>query len=287
LTGGIIKNVGLRDNNYPRLLRCIKEPPKELFYRGDISLASKLSVAVVGTRKATRYGIWAAMNLAESLAAHGVVVISGMAFGIDSCGHRGALKGGGKTIAVLGSGVDICSPASNKNLMDEIAEDGLLISEYPPGFHPTKYTFPQRNRLISGISAATVVVEAGLISGSLITAEYAADQGKDVYAIPGNIDSRYSLGTNKLIKEGALPLITADDLLDDLGIKRNSVECRAKELGKAEREVIEHIEEQSEVTIDYLCRRTGKQPAEISGIITVLEIKGLVCTFMGKIFIAK
>jgi len=285
--GGIIKSIAYSDKEYPMLLKHIKDPPKELFYRGDISLASKLSVAVVGTRKATRYGIWAAMNLAESLAAHGVIVVSGMAAGIDTCGHRGAIKGGGKTIAVLGSGVDVCTPSSNKRLMDEIADDGLLISEYPPGMQPTRYSFPQRNRIISGIAAATVVVEAGLISGSLITAELAAEQGKEVYAIPGNIDSRYSLGTNKLIKEGALPLIACDDLLDDLGIKRNSIELRARELGKDEREVIGLIEEQSEVSVDYLCRRTGKQPSEISGIVTVLEIKGLVYTFMGKIFIAK
>jgi len=285
--GKVIKSVSFHDREYPQLLREIKKPPKELFYTGDISLASRLSVAVVGTRKATRYGIWAAMNLAEKLAEHGVVVTSGMAVGIDTCSHRGAIKGGGKTIAVLGSGLDICSPASNRKLMDEISEDGLLISEYPAGTHPTKYTFPQRNRLISGISAATVVVEAGLVSGSLITAELAAEQGREVYAIPGNIDSRYSLGTNKLIKEGALPLVACDDILDDLGIRRNPVESRMKELGKAEKQVVEFIAEQGEVSLDYLCRRTGGQPAEISGIVTVLEIKGIVCTFMGKIFIAK
>ena len=284
---GFVKSVSFSDKDYPVLLKHIKNPPKELFYRGDITLASKLSVAIVGTRKATRYGIWAAMNLSENLAAHGVVITSGMAAGIDTCGHRGAIKGGGKTIAVLGCGVDVCTPASNKKLMDEIAEDGLLLSEYPCGAQPTKYSFPQRNRIISGISVATVVVEAGFTSGSLITAELAAEQGKDVYAVPGNIDSRYSLGTNKLIKDGALPLVTCDDLLDDLGIERNPVRRRAGELGAAEIEVVRCIEEQGEVTVDHLCRRTGKQPAEISGIITVLEIKGIVCTFMGKIFIAK
>ena len=285
--GLLIKKVTIGDKNYPDLLKHINNPPKELYYRGDISLASKLSVAVVGTRKATRYGIWAAMNLSENLALHGVVVTSGMAAGIDTCGHRGAIKGGGKTIAVLGSGVDVCTPVSNKRLMDEIAEDGLLISEYPPGTGAAKYTFPQRNRIISGISTATVVDEAGLSSGALITAEFAAEQGKDVYAVPGNIDSHYSIGTNKLIKDGALPLVTCDDLLDDLGIERKPVSYRKKELGGAEREIVGHIENQSEVTVDYLCRLTGKKPAEINGIITVLEIKGLVYTFMGKIFIAK
>ena len=284
---GTIKSVRFGDEIYPRLLKHIKNPPKELYYRGDISLASGLSVAVVGTRRATRYGIWAATNLSEKLAAHGVTVTSGLAFGIDTCGHRGAIKAGGKTIAVLGSGVDICSPASNKKLMEEIAETGLLISEYPPGAHATKYAFPQRNRIISGISEATVVVEAGLSSGALITAELAAEQGKEVYAVPGNIDSISSIGTNKLIKDGALPLIVADDLLDDLGVKRNPAAYPQRELGKAEAEIIGHIETQGEVTVDYLCRRTGKQPPEINGIITVLEIKGMVYTFMGKIFVAK
>jgi DNA processing protein len=282
-----IESVKFDDKDYPVLLKYIKNPPGELFYRGDISLASQLSIAIVGTRRATRYGIWAATNLAEKLAGHGVIVTSGMAFGIDACGHKGAIKGGGKTIAVLGSGVDICSPASNRKLMDEIIAGGLLISEYSPGTHATKYTFPQRNRIISGISAATVVVEAGLSSGALITAELAAEQGKDVYAVPGNIDSLYSIGTNKLIKEGALPLVVADDLLDDLGIKRNPAAYLPEGLGKAEREILEYIGAQSEVNVDYLCRLTGKQPSEVNGIITILEIKGMVYTHMGKIFIAK
>jgi len=282
-----IERVRLEDKDYPRLLKQVANPPKELYYRGEISLASKLSVAIVGTRKATRYGIWAAINLAERLAGHGVVVTSGMASGDDTCGHRGAIKGGGKTIAVLGCGVDICSPASNRRLMEEIADDGLLISEYPPGMNATKYTFPQRNRIISGISAAVVVVEAGLSSGALITAEHAAEQGRDVYAIPGNIDSAMSIGTNKLIKDGALPLIVADDLLDDLGIKREPTANRLKGLGKAESDIVKLIESNGEVTVDLLCRLTGKNPPEINGIITVLEIKGMVYTFMGKIFVAK
>jgi len=281
-----IKCVGQGDKYYPRLLKQIHNPPKELYYRGDIALASGLSVAIVGTRKATRYGIWAAMHLSERLAGHGVVVTSGMASGIDTCGHRGAIKGGGKTIAVLGCGVDICSPASNRRLMEEIADDGLLISEYPPGMNATKYTFPQRHRIISGISAAVVVVEAGLSSGALITAEQAVEQGREVYAVPGNIDSSMSLGTNKLIKEGALPLIVADDLLDDLGIKRDPLVSRIRGLGADEREIIKCIETQSEVTVDYICRVTGKPPSEINGILTVLEIKGLVYSFMGKIFVA-
>jgi len=281
-----IKTIKLGEPNYPMLLSHIKNPPKELFYRGDISLGTKLSIAMVGTRKATSYGIWAASNIAEKLAMHDIVITSGMALGIDTYAHKGALKAKGKTIAVLGSGIDICTPSSNRDLMEEIADSGLLISEYPAGTPASKYTFPNRNRIISGVSVATIVVEAGLASGSLITAELAGEQGKEVYAVPGNIDSVYSIGTNKLIKEGALPLVVAEDILDDFKIKRNIDAYALDELGKAEKEMLDYISTKSEVTVDYLCKITGKQPSEINGIITILEIKGMVYTFMGKIFIA-
>jgi DNA processing protein len=281
-----IKSVKLGEKDYPELLNDIKNPPKELFYSGDISLASKMSVAIVGTRKATRYGAWVATNLAEKLAGHDVVVTSGLAYGIDVCSHKGALKAGGKTIAVLGSGIDVFTPSANRKVLEEIIKDGLAISEYPPGTPATKFTFPQRNRIISGISIATVVVEAGLSSGALITAEFAVEQGREVYAVPGNIDSLLSIGTNKLIKEGALPLVVVDDLLDDLGVRRNpEIYCNI-ELGETEKELLAHIASQSEVTVDFLCRLTGKQPAEINGLITILEIKGLVYMFMGKVFVA-
>ncbi|MCL1818094.1 MAG: DNA-processing protein DprA [Spirochaetaceae bacterium] len=282
-----IRILGYQDSAYPPQLREIFDPPFLLFCRGIVPAWDCASLAIVGTRYPSGAGRRAARETAREAAENGIIVVSGLARGIDAEAHRGCLHAGGKTIAVLGSGVDICSPASNKKLMEEIAETGLLISEYPPGAHATKYAFPQRNRIISGISEATVVVEAGLSSGALITAELAAEQGKEVYAVPGNIDSIYSIGTNKLIKDGALPLIVADDLLDDLGVKRNPAAYPQRELGKAEAEIIGHIETQGEVTVDYLCRRTGKQPPEINGIITVLEIKGMVYTFMGKIFVAK
>jgi len=282
-----INKVTIGDEAYPLMLRHIKSPPAELYWRGDLSLASRLCVAVVGTRNATAYGLWAASRLAETLAAHDIVVTSGMARGIDTCGHKGALKVGGKTIAVLGSGLDLCSPQSNHALMEDIAANGLLLSEYPPGTPAAPYTFPLRNRIISGLSVATVIVEAGLSSGALITAERAVEQGREVYAIPGNIDRTQSIGANKLIKEGALPLIVIEDLLDDLGIKRKSLPDRLKNLGETEALMIRLIDREGEMTVSELCRRTKKQPSEINGIITVLEIKGLVYMFMGKIFIAK
>jgi len=278
--------VAIRDQAYPKLLREIKDPPEVLYYSGDLSLASRVNVAVVGTRKATSYGIRAALKLSEMLAGHDVVVTSGMASGIDTYAHKGALKAG-KTIAVLGSGIDLCTPASNRSLMEEISEKGLLVSEYPPGTHATAYTFPQRNRIISGLSAATVIVEAGISSGALITAERAAEQGREVYAVPADIDRICSIGANKLIKEGAMPLIVLEDLLDDLNIRRKDLSQRKKNLGTAEIEVLNLIETSGEVTAGDLCRRMQKQPSEINGILTVLEIKGMVYSFMGKIFIAK
>ena len=281
-----IKTVAIGDDGYPALLRHIKDPPETLYFAGDLALASGLSVSVVGTRSATSYGMWAAMKLSETLAGHGAVVTSGMALGIDTCAHKGALKAEGKTIAVLGSGFDRCSPASNRRLMEEIAEKGLLLSEYPPETPAAVYTFPRRNRIISGLSVATVIVEAGRSSGALITAERAAEQGREVYAIPSNIDRARGIGANKLIKEGALPLIVLEDLLDDLGIRRKTLARRLENLGEAEAEVVKYIENAGEVTVNELCRQTQRPPSEINGILTVLEIKGVVCSFMGKIFIA-
>ena len=283
---GAMQTVTLADETYPALLRHIKRPPETLYFVGDLTLASALSVSIVGTRKATGYGLRMATKLAELLAEHGVVVTSGMALGIDSISHKGALRKDGKTIAVLGSGLDICSPPSNHRLMAEIAEKGLLLSEYPPGTPGAPFTFPQRNRIISGLSVATVIVEGGLSSGALITAERAAEQGREVYAVPGDIDRINSIGANKLIKDGALPLVVLEDLLDDLGIKRKALEKRMESLGKTEIEILRHIEQTGEVTANELCRHTKKQPAEISGILTVLEIKGMIYSHLGKIFIA-
>lgn len=287
MMSGKIQKVCLRDEDYPVMLRYVRNPPETLYYRGNIELASQLSISVVGTRKATRYGSNMAKALAEKLAEHDVVITSGLAAGVDTCAHRGALSRNGKTIAVLGCGVDICTPVSNHKLMEEIAERGLLISEYPEGFHATAYTFPQRNRIISGISAATVVVEAGHSSGALITAERAAEQGREVYAIPGNIDSAHSLGANRLIKEGALPLVVLSDILDDLGIQRKETQRMIRGLGHAEKEIFHYIEEAGESTVDSLCRTAQKTPSEINGILSVLEIKGMVYMHLGKIFIAK
>lgn len=283
-----IETISPLEAQYPTLLREITNPPPLLYYQGDISLGSSTSVAVVGSRKATPYGRWVAYSLAEKLANNGVTVVSGMASGIDSFAHRGALENGGKTIAVFGCGLDICYPPSNRELMERILENGLILSEYPPGTAPLPFRFPLRNRIISGICQGTVIVEAGLQSGSLITAEYAAEQGRNIYAVPGNINSTYSIGANKLIKDGALPLVVLDDLIEDLGIEaRPARKEEILQLGIEEQQIYQTVLEYGEITSDIVCRLTGKRPSEVNAMITLLEIKGYLHTAQGKIFIAK
>ncbi|MDR2771069.1 MAG: DNA-processing protein DprA [Clostridiales Family XIII bacterium] len=273
------------DPRYPRLLDLIQNPPRRLWYRGDLSLAARAAVAVVGARKATEYGRWVAFNLAKTLVEYGLVVVSGMAYGIDSEAHRGALAAGGKTVAVLGCGVDICYPARNDKLMNEILEKGLILSEFEPGTTPRDFTFPLRNRVISGLSVATVVVEAGLHSGSLITAERAAEQGRNVYAVPGNINRTMSFGCNKLIRDGALPLVMFDDIAKDLKLVRaDAARKRVETLGVAERAIYAAVCRQGELTVDELCIATGMSPQDINGVVTVLEMKGIVETAQGRVF---
>jgi DNA processing protein len=280
-----ICSVDIGDPHYPRLLRLIQNPPKRLYYRGDISLAANASIAVVGARKATEYGRWAAFNLARTLTEYGLAVVSGMAWGVDSEAHRGALAAGGKTVAVFGCGADVCYPARNYRLMNEILEKGLVLSEFEPGTEPRDFTFPMRNRIISGLSIATVVVEAGLSSGSLITAERAAEQGRTVYAVPGNINRAMSFGCNKLIRDGALPVVVFDDIAKDLKLVRaDAVRERAGAIGADERAVYLAVCRRGEMTVDELCAETGMPAQDINGIVTVLEMKGIVETAQGRVF---
>lgn len=291
-----IKKVYINEEKYPQLLKEIADPPDPLYYVGDLSLANNRCVAVVGSRKATEYGCWAAQRLGRVLAESGVSVVSGMAKGIDASAHAGALAGmtagqedenTGGTIAVLGCGIDICYPPSNKELRDQIAARGLILSQYPQGTEPARFRFPQRNRIISGLSEATVVVQAKDRSGALITAELAADQGRSVYAVPGNINSAYNLGSNKLLRDGAVPLVVPEDLLQDLGITGSRQKNMRKNLGKDEIAVLELLEKHGEMTVDQLCSAIGRPVSQVNGIVTILEMKGVICTYLGKIFIAK
>lgn len=292
-----IKKVYINEENYPALLREIKDPPDPLYYTGDIGLSHNICAAVVGSRRTTEYGKWAARALGGRIAAAGGVVVSGMAAGIDTCAHWGAIDAAENeqcvsdkcinTIAVLGCGIDICFPRSNLKLRDRIAAGGLIVSEYPPGTRPTKFTFPRRNRIISGISQATVVVQAPDTSGALITADMAADQGRSVYAVPGNINSIYHMGSNKLLRDGAMPLVVLDDLLDDLGLSQKKHIIIEENFGSDEKLILEQLLKHGEMTTDQLCTAVGMTPAEAGGIVTILEMKGVICTCLGKIFIAK
>ena len=272
---------------YPAILKEIKNYPAELFYKGNIDILKRRCVSIVGSRGTTSYGRNTAVKIAGNAAEAGLAVVSGMARGIYTCAHRGALDAGGDTVAVLGCGVDICYPAENKKLKECIERDGLVISEYPPGTGPQKYHFPQRNRIISGLSELTVVVQAGNSSGALITAELAAEQGRDVCAVPGNIDSQYNMGNNKLIKDGALPVINVRDVLELMGVDTADRSTAERVLSDTEMKIYSILEKHGELTVDEICRALSKPPSYVSGIVTVMEMKGVVFSAAGKIFIAK
>lgn len=287
-----IKKITIDDAAYPKILRTIANPPKMLYYIGDISILEGTCVSVVGARRCSDYGRYVASKLAGRLAENGVTVVSGMAMGIDSYAHIGALKAGGKTVAVLGNGPDICFPSGSTELKARIEAEGLILSEYPPGTHPAKGTFPMRNRIISGLSCATVVVEAGLGSGSLITAERAAEQGRTVYAVPSNITSVMGLGCNRLIQDGAIPIAVIDDVVSDLALgglctKAEGPSHILKQLGKDEIEIYKYILKYGETSSENLAKALKKEPRELNPIITVLEMKGIIGSGLGKIFIAK
>lgn len=258
-----------------------------MYCRGNLSLFNTRAVAIVGSRKCTDYGRWVAETLARQMALNDVTVVSGMAEGIDSSAHKGALAAGGNTIAVFGNGADICYPIINRELYTRIKHQGLIVSEYADGTKPERYTFPQRNRIISGLCEVTVVVEAGLKSGSLITAELAITQGRDVFAVPGNINRNSSFGCNKLIADGANILVTMDDVMAYMGIEIKCVEQNYDQLSDLERKIIGNIRSHSEITIDMLAERMAVPASRMLGIVTVLEMKGFVKTASGKIFIEK
>jgi DNA processing protein len=249
------------------------------------------SVSVVGARKCSEYGRQVAQKIGEMLALNNIVTVSGMALGIDSDAHMSALKAGGKTIAVLGSGVDVCYPRQNKSLYREICQKGLIISEYPPETAPKQWHFPSRNRIISALSEVLVVVEASKNSGSIITAVAAAEQGKEVLAVPGNINSGYSEGCNRLIRDGAGIITDIYDILSTMGIEprfKDKIEKhKSIKLGKDEKIIYETLKKQGETTIDNLAYELDKDAITISGLITAMEMKGLVSYRMGKIYIAK
>ena len=269
----------LDDERYPALLRQIDDPPPVLYVRGTLAEADELALSIVGTRKATRYGQQVTHDIARKLARSGVTVVSGLAQGVDGAAHQGALQGGGRTIAVLGSGIDVIYPREHAELARRIVASGALISEFPLGTQPTAANFPRRNRVVSGMALGVLVTEAPERSGALITAGLAAEQGREVFAVPGNIYSAASGGTNRLIQDGARLVCDVRDILDELNVAHTNTQTRtrAEQIAPAsdiERAVMQHLSVDP-IHIDDLVRLCGLTVADVSGTLTLLELKGL------------
>lgn len=272
---------------YPALLKEIRDYPKELYYIGDPKLLQEKCVSIVGSRKTNQYGRSTAYSFGKALGQRGITVVSGMAVGIDTCAHEGALQEKGHTAAVLACGLDLCYPPRNRELKGKIESAGIVLSEYPPGTAAQRYYFPQRNRIISGLSPLTVVVQAGNRSGALITAELAADQGRDVGAVPGNIDSEYNLGSNKLLREGAFALTGVQDLLEASGVSVLSEPEAERMLSDEEKQLYFLLCSHGEMSLDQLAFYLKKPVNEVGSLAIVMEMKGIVFSAMGKVFIAK
>ena len=281
------------DPRYPRMLREIPDPPGVLFVRGELKPQDALAVGIVGTRHGTPYGLRQAERLAGSLARAGLTVVSGLARGVDAAAHRGALAAGGRTIAVLASGVLNIYPPEHDSLADEVAAAGAVLSEQPSQSPPLAGTFPQRNRLISGLSLGVIVVEAADRSGALITARHAMEQGREVFAVPGNVDGRASRGCHRLIRDGAKLIESADDVLQELG---PLVEAAPRDDGR----VIHHpaelmlneIEQQvlaalggEAITIDQLVVASGLPVPSVLATLSALEMRHLVRRLSGSMVV--
>ncbi|MFC1558666.1 DNA-processing protein DprA [candidate division KSB1 bacterium] len=279
------------DNEYPENLKNISDPPLFIFVKGDILPEDKSAISIVGSRKASVYGKIAAGNISRELAERGITIISGMAHGIDTIAHQGALKANGRTMAVLGCGIDIIYPKENKKLYEQICENGAVISEFPFRTKPEPGNFPRRNRIISGLSLGVVVIEAAEKSGALITAHLALEQNREVFAIPGNISSKKSQGTNKLIKESGAKLIqSVDDILVELEAHLHKSEKRERtshiELNLSEKEKsIMNILSENPIYIDKISEQAEIPSQSALSVLLGLELKGLVSQLQGKQFI--
>ena len=300
----MIKEITIDDAEYPKNLRNIHTPPKQLYVNGTLLEQDEMAVAIVGSRRATPYGLETAEKLGFELAARGVTVVSGMAIGIDSAAHRGALKAKGRTIAVMGSGHNIIYPPQNEKLYEEIAKTGAVVTEYEADDEPFPGHFPARNRIISGLSLGVVVVEAAKDSGALITANFAAEQGRTVFAVPGKVSSATSSGTNELIRDGACLIQSVDDILQELSIKeiktvseegRGAIDEKISRQTKAyiynaltddERRIYKNLSDEP-IHVDEILEKTGMEHAKASKVLLDLELKKLITQLPGKQFVRK
>lgn len=278
------------DEIYPAALREIHDPPGVLFYRGDWRPTDQLAVGMVGSRHATQYGLRHSERIAGELARAGVTVVSGLARGIDGAAHRGALAAGGRTIAVLAGGLNKIYPPEHVKLADEVASQGCLVTEAPPGMIPLAGSFPQRNRIISGLSLGVLVVEADDRSGALITTRHAAEQGREVFALPGPVDSRLSRGCHGLLRDGAKLVTCAEEILEELGPLvepaplpsggelRHVAELNLNEVEAA---VLAHIRTE-QTAIDSVVAASGLPAHQVLATVSVLELRGLVRRVSGQ-----
>lgn len=268
----------LQDEAYPKLLREIDQSPPVLYIRGALTPADEFSVAVVGTRRLTPYGQQIARDASLYLAGHGLTVVSGLARGVDALAHQNALKAGGRTIAVLGSGVDVIYPPEHRMLAEAIIENGAIVSDYPMGTQPEGVNFPPRNRIISGLTLGTIVVEAGERSGALITADFAVEQGRDVFAVPGNVLSPMSKGTNRLIQKGAFAMVSPQDVLDvlDLGqVDDYKLARQTLPADTTEAKILQALDFEP-IHVDELSNSIGMPVEKVSAALTMMELKGMV-----------
>ncbi len=267
--------VTIVDDDYPKLLREIADPPLVLHCAGNRALLHLASVAIVGSRRATPYGVNVAESLARELTRAGAVVISGLARGIDAAAHRATLDAGGQTIAVLGTGINVVYPRSNTRLFQRIVSEGLVVSDFPPDSPPLPEHFPMRNRLISGLSLGTVIVEATARSGSLITARMAAEQGREVFAVPGSIFARTSEGTHRLIQYGAKLVHDIGDVLDELPVRlERGPHLEASEPPTELRAVFAAFTKEEGLHIDQAARKLGRLPSGLAAELLQLELGG-------------
>lgn len=276
------------DEGYPKLLAEIPDPPPVLYVRGELRPEDAWAVAVVGTRRASTYGREVTRRLVTVLAQSGVTIVSGLARGIDAVAHQTALEAGGRTMAVLGCGIDLVYPPEHRELARRIAAQGALVTEYPPGTPPEPGNFPPRNRIISGLSLGVLITEAGRDSGALITADYAAEQGRDVFAVPGSILSAGCAGTNRLIQNGATAVLDVADILQELNLTMVAEQKEARQaLPTTETEalILAHLSAEP-VHVDDLTRAVGLPVAQVTSTLALMELKGMVRQVGGMKYVA-
>ncbi|MBI5825291.1 MAG: DNA-protecting protein DprA [Chloroflexi bacterium] len=283
-----IKILTWGDEAYPARLKEIDQPPPVMYIRGEYLPDDLFAVAIVGTRKVTPYGRQVTEEIASFLAANGMTVISGLARGVDAIAHQTALKAGGRTIGILGSGVDKIYPPEHRGLAEQMMERGAIISDYAVGTPPEASNFPPRNRIISGLSLAVVVVEAAETSGALITAEFAAEQGREIFAVPGSILAPQSKGTNRLIQKGAQPLLTPDDLMQALDLTRIGAQKSARKIlpaDETEARVLNVLGSEP-LHVDEIRNQAGLPIEKISATLAMMELKGMVRQVGGMNYVA-